>query len=292
MGKETLSGLLDTIAGRRSRDGGLSALPGSPFDTEATAWGAVALEIAGAHGDILASCLDKLSAVQSSDGRISLYGDHPEVCWPTPLALLAWHGSDRHRKSLRRGTAFLLNTTGRHWRKPVGYPCDYDTSIRGWPWVNDAHSWVEPTALALLALDVTGHGSHGRFLEGTRMLLDRQLPHGGWNFGMTIMYGHEIPPQGHTTGVALAALEDCAPPETVRKGIDFLKSDIHHVRTPLSLCWSILGLSAWQARPAGADAMIAESLLFQQRYGAFDTSLISIMAIALCAEQGLKRAMK
>lgn len=283
--------LLEAVSGRAAADGGLAAHRGGPFNPEATAWGAIALRLGGVRQDLTLSCLEKLSTVQSSDGRVSRYGDHPESFWPTPLAVLAWRGSEPHLRNLGKGVDFLLANSGRHWKKPEGYPCDYDTSIRGWPWAADAHSWVEPTSLALLALDAAGKGDNPRFSEGARMLLDRQLPHGGWNFGITLMYGHEIPPQAHLTGIALAALKGYASPDSVKKSIDYLKTVISETRAPLSLCWSILGLSAWGLRPSGVSGMIAESLLLQQKYGEFDTSIISLLVIAMCAEEGLKRAM-
>lgn len=284
--------LIQTISARASTDGGFAAHRGGPFNPESTAWGAIALKMAGYRNDLVSSALDKLASVQSSDGRVSFYSDHPEVFWPTPIALLAWHGSDPHRQNIRRAAKFLLGTTGHHWQKPAGYSCDYDTSIRGWPWVTDAHSWIEPTALSLLALDIAGYGEHERCSEGIRMVLDRQLPRGGWNYGIPVMYGHEVPPQPHTTGISLAALEGCAPAGAVGRSIRFLKSGIPETTTPLSLCWGILGLSAWDMRPSASDDLMGRSLAMQHKYGEFDTSLLSLLVVANLARHGLKRAMK
>ncbi|MBI1922543.1 MAG: terpene cyclase/mutase family protein [Geobacter sp.] len=287
-----LPALLEAISGRTAADGGFAAHSGGAFNPEATAWGAIALKMAGARNDLISSALDKLASIQSSDGRVSFYSDHPEVFWPTPIALLAWHGSDLHRQNIRRAIDFLLGITGFHWQKPAGYPCDYDTAIRGWPWVTDAHSWVEPTALSLLALNVAGYGDHERCSEGIRMLLDRQLPHGGWNYGIPVMYEHEVPPQTHTTGIALAALEGCATGEVVHKSIDYLKKEISVTNTPLSLCWSILGLSAWGMRPSPTERLLAEAHNLRHKYGDFDTTLLSLLVIANHSEHGLKQALK
>ena len=38
----------------------------------------------------------------------------------------------------------------------------------GWPWVDGTHSWVEPTALALLVMGREGLSGHSRAREGVR----------------------------------------------------------------------------------------------------------------------------
>ena len=38
------------------------------------------------------------------------------------------------------------------------------------------------------------------------MMLDRQLPHGGWNYGNTYVFGRELRPMPESTGAALTGL--------------------------------------------------------------------------------------
>ena len=38
------------------------------------------------------------------------------------------------------------------------------------------------------------------------MIIDRALPHGGWNYGNKVVFGHELRPQPGPTGMALLAL--------------------------------------------------------------------------------------
>ena len=82
----------------------------------------------------------------------------------------------------------------------------HDTTLQGWPWVVGTHSWVEPTAINLLALRSAGQAGHPRCREAVKLLLDRQLPAGGWNYGNTTVLGHVLRPQVQPTGLALAAL--------------------------------------------------------------------------------------
>jgi hypothetical protein len=58
----------------------------------------------------------------------------------------------------------------------------------------------------VIALKATGHLQHDRVREGIRMMLDRQLPHGGWNYGNSVVFGRELRPMPESTGAALTGL--------------------------------------------------------------------------------------
>ena len=80
-----------------------------------------------------------------------------------------------------------------------------------------------------------------------------------------------------STGLALSALSGLADKQDVSHSIIGLKDTVKTLTTPFSLGWAILGLSAWGERPRDANAMIDRCLRKQNRYGAYDTSLISLM---------------
>jgi hypothetical protein len=170
-----------------------------------------------------------------------------------------------------------------HRSKDPNLPIAHDPSIIAWPWVAGSHSFVEPTSLALLALEIAGQGGHPRFQEGIKMLLDRQLPHGGWNYGNTLVYGQELYPFVDTTGIALASLAGHVPNEQVKGSIVYLRAKANQCRTPLSLAWALFGLGAWGEFPDDGMAWIVETLKKQDKYGPYRTSLLSILALAyLC----------
>jgi hypothetical protein len=153
------------------------------------------------------------------DGRLSVSPNHPQAFWPTPLAILVWHASPSHREPQSRALEFLLATAGKHWKKGEDAVIYHDPSIIGWPWIEDTHSWVEPTAVVLMALDVTGYGDHERAREARLMLLDRQLELGGWNYGNTSVFGQRLRPMAESTGLALNALARRVP----RDGLPILR---------------------------------------------------------------------
>ncbi len=268
--------------------GGFAGKEGGGYRADATAWAAVALAAVGQGPDLLKAARARLAAAQLADGRVSLSPQHHETFWPTSLAIFAWHQAADYREAQARARRFLLATTGHHWRRPPDNPYEHDPSLQGWPWIAATHSWVEPTALAILALRITGYGEHERVKEGARLLLDRQLPSGGWNYGNTRIFGRELFPFPESTGLALNALKGLAPQEQIQKSLNYLKSRLQEVRTPLALGWGLMGLASWGEKPAGAHAWISECLERQKRYGPYDTASLSLLIVASRAPQGLE----
>jgi hypothetical protein len=185
---------LETIAARSLPEGGFSEQSGSIYRPDTTAWAVMALDAAGFYPDLLHPARSRLADSQGPDGRVSLSEHHYDSFWPTSLAVLAWHDSEAHQKPMEKAVSFLLETSGRHWKKAPDSPNRYDPEIPGWPWNEDAFSWIEPTCLSILALSCAGYAGHPRISNGVRLLMDRQLPKGGWNYGNTIVYGQELLP--------------------------------------------------------------------------------------------------
>ena len=266
---------------------GFAAKLGGKYRPDATAWAVMALSAAGEQNDVLRSSGLRLTMSQMEDGSIPLSTDHPEAIWPTPWAILAWKDFSEFAEPLQRATDFLLKTTGKHWEKKSDSPMGHDSAIKGWPWIADTHSWVEPTALAIIALRVIGYENHDRTREAAAMLMNRQLNRGGWNYGNTIVFGRELHPMPETTGMALAALGGLVPEKHVGNSLDYLDNYVIRTKTPLSLGWGILGLGAFNRRPAKVEEKLHGCLNRQERYGPFDTTALSLLILALHADEGL-----
>jgi hypothetical protein len=282
---------VEALRKRALPEGGFPMLPGGGYRPDATAWAVLALALAPSverDTGVIENGRSRLAASQSEDGRVSVSPSDPGPFWPTSLAILAWHGSSKYAKQRVRATDFLLRTTGKHWEKTENSPLAHDTSIQGWPWNQDTHSWVEPTSLSILALRTAGMGGHKRVREGVRMLMDRQLPSGGWNYGNTLAFGTELVPQADCTGIALNALAGEVPHRDVEISLRYLQTQVTRLRTPLSLGWGILGLGAWERLPEQATAWIGECLARQDLYGVYDTTLVSLLLLALEGKRGLE----
>jgi hypothetical protein len=272
-------------------DGGFSRHPAGSYHSDATAWAVVALRIAGVEEGLLRDAMARLADDQLSDGRVSISFQHPNAFWPTAIAILAWQGSKEFGSARAKAVRFLIETTGLHWERTVDQVVAHDTSIKGWPWIEDTHSWVEPTAMAALALEIAGRGGEKRTKEAVRMLLDRQLPSGGWNYGNTSVFGKELHPMPESTGVALSALAGQVSRNRVEKSLEYLRRKIDQMGTPLALGWSLLGLAAWDERIDRAESLIDGCLRKQDGYGAYGTSLLSLLLVAAVARRGIAEAL-
>lgn len=297
---ELLRRHLEALRDRALPGGGFAASPRYP-DVErpdANAWAIVALRLHGASPDELRPARAALAAFQDKRGAIALHPGSFAIVWPTPLGAFAWHGAPEFSAAADAAVGFLLASGG--VPLPQSAELEHDMSLRGWSWVLGTHSWVEPTSLGLLALRLRDRAGHERAQEARRLLLDRCLPSGGWNYGNTIAFGAELLPAPDTTGVALAALahEEAEPPadsdsaSRLQRSVAYLEEKWSTLRTPLGVGWALLGLSALGRRPADATARVAETLERANQLGAFDTTLVGLLLAAAAADRGLLAALE
>ena len=128
-----------------------------------------------------------LAAIEHSDGSLPVVaGPQFSGGWPTPLAVLLWSvlngyqvQAGRRARSPGSSCAGAAISVDRSTREFVGH----NTRLVGWPWVESTHSWLEPTAGAILGLCRLGLASHPRVTAGVGLILDRALDSGGWNYG-------------------------------------------------------------------------------------------------------------
>lgn len=187
-----------------------------------------------------------LAEIQQPSGAVGISADQSSPPWPTSYAVLLWAAVNGFSDEREAGSRFLLGVRGKSYPAEDDSIIGHDTSLVGWPWVADTHSWVEPTALAILALSPHGYERHPRTLEGIRLLRDRALPSGGWNLGGTFVFGTELRPRPGTTGLALLALAGTRRHDRiVTAACEYLEAALKSIRAPQSLCWGTLGLRAW-----------------------------------------------
>ena len=222
-----------------------------------------------------------MASIQHADGSMPVSAGIETPGWTTPLALLLWSGLSGFETPRRRARNRLLRTEGRTLRRddPSAKLFGHDVAAVGWPWALGTHSWLEPTAMAILALCREGLSDHRRVEAGVHLILDRSLEHGGWNFGNRSVLGRELRAQPGPSGLALLALaarrDDSA---QSRRGIDYLRRTLGEVRTGVSLGWGILGLRAWDACPRDARAWLGESY---NRYAARPDQAVSLALLLL-----------
>lgn len=264
--------LLDTIESARRElltlqdpSGGWAYRRGAPPCSEPTALAGLALLAASARSDDPAARrgADWLATIQRTDGSLGVSAAVPEPGWATPLALLLWKAANVHGDRRASAERWLLARKGRALSRTEdpNHIAGHDVSLVGWPWVLDTHSWLEPTATAILALGRVGRGNHPRVVEGLSLIRDRAVDSGGWNYGNKAVFGRPLRAQPGPTGLALLSLATTEPRSPViDRAIGYLHATLPTVRAPASLGWGLFGLRAWNALPADAEVWLAAAL--------------------------------
>ncbi len=258
--ESTLDGL-----GRQPRIG---YADGGALASEPTAIAALAL---AQHSklDAASSAADFLAENQAEDGSVGVRPGEPTPGWPTSLAVVAWSAvgnalrgvpsaANEFQTNIDGGTGWLLSVQGSKLEQSEVF--GHDMQLVGWAWVEGTHSWLEPTALAVLALKAAGQSNHARTREAVRLILDRQLPGGGCNYGNTFVLGQKLRPHVQPTGIALLAL--AGEKDTggrIAKTIAWLRRSIGPETTAASLAWAVLGLKAHGADLPQTDEWLAQA---------------------------------
>ncbi|MBC7853354.1 MAG: terpene cyclase/mutase family protein [Pirellulaceae bacterium] len=272
---------LEDVLDRLSRAPVIGYAPDAAPTTEPTAFSVLALI---AHNRRLQAtpAIDFLAASQSPDGSVGVRQNEPEPQWPTSLAVLAWRAYDKqaYAANIDRAIDWILKAKGKAMEQTDDM--GHNTQLVGWSWAEGTHSWIEPTAFHVWSLKAAGHGEHPRIREGVTLLLDRQLPSGGCNYGNTTVLGQMLRPHVHPTGIALVALAgEQDQGSRIAKSVAWLRKTLSKGTTPASLAWGLLGLAAHGVTcPAASDWLEAAAKRVQSRDGSpHKLALLALAAI-------------
>ena len=189
------------LAAARS-DGGFGPRPGMAAEPEPTALAAMAL------GDDDARTW--LTEHQRPDGGLVLTAGAVVSNAATALGALALPPGEARERALDHVIANQAQRLAANPNSP------HDPNLRGWGWTPDTFGWVEPTAHAVLALQVLRPSAGSPLVDGLAVLADRESVGGGWNYGNRVVLGVDLPPYAQTTAVALVALQGAEPELFVR----------------------------------------------------------------------------
>jgi hypothetical protein len=219
---------------RRNDDGGFGPVVGAASEPEPTALMALAADDDRAREWLVEHQLD--------DGSLGLRAGSV-FREATAVAAIAMPDGPSRQRAVDRVVAVLGNNGP-----------DPAITARGWPWTDEAHGWVEPTAWGLLALRLLRPTETDRVDDAVALLRERESVDGGWNYGARTILGVDVAPFVQTTGMGLLGLGTLAP-DLERRAVAVLErrwsseADGH-----LSLATAVCALDvagSSQARAAG-----------------------------------------
>jgi hypothetical protein len=176
---------------RRNDDGGFGPVVGAVSEPEPTALMALAADDDWAR--------EWLIEHQLADGSLGLRAGSV-FREATAVAALAMQDGPSRQRAVDRVVAVLGNNGP-----------DPAITARGWPWTDEAHGWVEPTAWGLLALRLLRPTETDRIDDAVALLRERESVEGGWNYGARTILGVDVAPFVQTTGMGLLGLGTLAP---------------------------------------------------------------------------------
>jgi hypothetical protein len=269
--------------------GGWGYRPGTAASVEPTAACLLALRDLDTAANARAAGLSWLQRTQRADGGWAFAESDTESGWQTAWAMLALRGAPDAAAPLARGRDWLLaagvvRSETDQLQAEVRRQLAIDFTLRGLPWLPDQASWVEPTALGLLALVAAPSNAESvaRVTEASRFLIDRRCKDGGWNFGNPFMLGAYLPPRAFPTALALLALAAVDPAAVEARDTAVLGEEMTRDGGALALAAGLLALR--RLKRAG-EAFSASLAKLQLADGSWNGSPFHT-AMALLADGG------
>lgn len=243
---------LDALLSLARADGGWGYQRDQEIQLEPTCVALLALaRDQAAHADVLARGRAALETQSDGKGSYRLTRGRPEAIWPTSLALAARTALGESAASRETTVRKLLEVRG---MTIIGDPevdkiMDIDPTRVGWPWAEGTFAWAEPTAWAVLALRMNGHGSHPRVIEGVGLLLNRCFEDGGINYGNRRVLNAMTEPIPGPTAIFLLALQGQNDPR-VAAAAKYLMHAVETMTDLEHLGWAKLALAVHDHEPA------------------------------------------
>lgn len=252
----------DFLRRSQNADGGWGYRPGFQSTTEPTAWAILALQPHEAPSSkVLTLASDWLLRAQMASSAWPTRSGKDPGCWVTALACLALLNlSTPAEAAISRGARWLCETwpaegnflwrMRQRWQPGVETVVRQNHALRGWGWIPNTASWVEPTAYALILLqnipeDLRPPQASERIQLGEKMLYDRACPGGGWNAGNPLVYGVPGVPRMGPTVWALLALRHHKERAANAEALAWLDQHSKTIQSPGSLALAQLCLRVY-----------------------------------------------
>jgi hypothetical protein len=299
MSSAALPRTLGFIRSDQNQDGGWGYRPGGASWVEPSAFCAMAL-LAGGDRPAAGRGLAFLKACQNASGGTGVSPKDQGGSWMAYAALLAYHALGADAEATRLvGWILGLEDASRRFApedvRSIAKTYRYDASIPGWPWTPGTTAWVEPTALFILALTRAGVAStEPRIQAGVRLLIDRRVPSGGWNFGNPFSKSHELEATLLSTSLALAALAAAGTPASkaaAEAGLPFIEAQLAGDASVVSLSWTLIALRSLPAGDRLVPAVSARLAGLARTDGSFRGNLFE-SALAFLALEDASRIIR
>jgi hypothetical protein len=247
-----LSLAVQYLIAAQDASGGWGYLPGHAPVVEPTAAAVLALRQQPEAQATIARAIGWLRMAQHSDGSWGFAANDDESTWHTAWGVLAMQQCvEATDIAIRAGLAWLARLgdpsgAGDDFSPAASGLATSDPAALAWSWLPAEASWVEPTALAALAL----HGERAdpnvaaRLEAAARYFAQRRCQGGGWNVGNPVMFNTPLPARACQTAWVLLALSQIQPAQIQPEDLQAMRQDMLTDGGTRALAWGALALQA------------------------------------------------
>ena len=215
-------------------NGGWGYLAGRKPVVEPTAAVLLALRTEPLARDSFKRGMTWLLNCQHQDGGWGINEVDPESGWQTAWVLIVLKYTGQNKEQILKAEGWL-KSVGTLEFTPEQF-LNSTTPENGqlislvWPWLPGEAGWVEPTALAVLALaDVSATpGVASRIQSALDYFRQYRTPEGGWNIGNTTSLDTTVIPRAYPTSLVLLALSQVAQQVIQSDDTSALQQDMNH----------------------------------------------------------------
>lgn len=231
---------------------------------EPTAAAILALRAAPEAQQTLSRAVEWLRLTQHADGGWGFAPNDEEGTWHTAWAVIALQRINPADAAVKAGLTWLARLGD-----PSGAVDDFSpaaSSLAGsdpaalvWSWLPAEASWVEPTALAALALqgERTDPDVAARLEAAAAYFAQRRCQGGGWNVGNPVMFHTPLPARACQTAWVLLALAQIRPEQVYAGDLQVLRQDMLADGGARALAWGALALQALSESSQPALGLLA-----------------------------------
>jgi hypothetical protein len=238
-------------------DGGWGYFPRKQSWLEPTAYAFLALHGDPASEPACRKALELIFQWQKSDGSFRPAAVVATPSWTTALGVTLASIAGR-AEAAGRGVDYLLQLhgiEGDDWLAKLvskllpQVALDRNPALLAWPWQENAVSWIEPTAHAIIALRLAAASGNvqrptlaQRVDLGQRMILSLRCKDGGWNYGSRSALAVDLPSYPETTAIALLGLAG-HPASDLKGALDYARKLASVPQAPLASAWLRVSLA-------------------------------------------------